>query len=46
MKYKMLLSQIAFGEDFTCQFKADVKNIGVLTSEVAAFCLWRYDRHE
>ena len=40
------LAQIALGEDSTRQFKADVKNIGVLTSEVAAFCLWRYDRHE
>ncbi len=28
MKFQSFLAQIAFGEDSTCQFKAEVKNAG------------------
>jgi ATP-dependent DNA helicase RecG len=37
MSAKVLLSQIAIGEDSTRQFKADVKNAESLASEMAAF---------
>jgi len=37
MKKKDLLAEVASGEDSTRQFKADVRNIDSLASEIAAF---------
>lgn len=37
MKLKLLLAQIALGEDSSRQFKTEMKNAESLTSEMSAF---------
>ena len=37
MNKNTLLTEIQSGEDSTCQFKADVKNVDSLASEMVAF---------